>query len=182
MSESSRRQPADRTSAAQAQARAAIDNVIATSAVAVGTSVDERFGLVSRPMIELSSAFDGALHFLTRADSRIATQITAQPTVNVCFAGVNHWLSLAGTGRTSTDAAAIEQVWNTTLSPWLPAGVDTAGITLIEVSAYEARYWQAPNPAEILIRYVASAGRRAASPTTRWVHLEPGGDPGMNFG
>ncbi|MDZ7915148.1 MAG: pyridoxamine 5'-phosphate oxidase family protein [Rhodococcus sp. (in: high G+C Gram-positive bacteria)] len=177
MNESFQRPSTGPTPSSQAEAKAAICNVVASSAVALVTSVDERFGLVSRPMIELSTAFDGALHFLTVANSRIAAQITAQSTVNVCFVGVNHWLSLAGTARTSTDTAAIEQVWNTTLSPWLPAGVDTAGITLIEVSAYEARYWQAPNPAEILIRYVTSVGRRSASPTTRWVHLHPDGAP-----
>ena len=80
--------------------------------------------------------------------------------MNVSFANqkANSWVSIAGTATEAYDRAKAEELWNPFVKVWFPDGLDTAGLTLIQVRAESAEYWDAPNSKVLhLIGYAKAA-------------------------
>ena len=102
-------------------------------------------GLCSRPMSNNAQVdWDGSNWFFTNGDTRKVKQLEADPTVELTFAGERDWVALRGTARLHRDDKALfEGHWTKDIDRWFPDGVDTPGLTLIEVSATEAELFGA---------------------------------------
>lgn len=117
---------------------------------------------VSRPMALQETGFDGDLWFFAYDDSDKATQITANPQVNVAFVNDKggEWTSLSGTAELTHDREMAEKLWSAPLKAWFPDELDTPGLVLIKVHAESAEYWEGPSSK---VARLLGAARAAAS-------------------
>lgn len=101
--------------------------------------------LCSRPMSNNAEVdWDGDNWFFTHGDTRKVRQIEADPAVQLDFAGEKDWVSLRGTAKLHRDDKTLfEEHWTKDIDRWFPGGIDTPGLTLIQVSAEEAELWGA---------------------------------------
>ena len=137
------------------------------------TTIDERYRLVSRPMLPLYTQFDGRFWFFAHSESRVATHIAHRASVNVSFASPKAWLSFAGIADIVRDAEIAASLWTTDLAPWFPGGIDPAQTSLVQFTADEARYWQSPGAMETLVQLVAPRSRSTpARPRTSGLSLK----------
>ena len=65
--------------------------------------------------------------------------------VTVSDTKTNTWLSMTGTTSTTTDTAAIDELWNALASAYFEQGRDTPGITVLRIQGSEGRYWSSPS-------------------------------------
>lgn len=65
--------------------------------------------------------------------------------VTVSDTKTNTWLSMTGTTSTTTDKAAIDDLWNPFASAYFEQGRDTPGITVLRIEGTEGRYWSSPS-------------------------------------
>ncbi|GLS81300.1 pyridoxamine 5'-phosphate oxidase family protein [Paracoccus marinus] len=100
-------------------------------------------GLCSRPMSNNAQVdWDGDNWFFSNGDTRKVTQLEADPTVMLDFQSKDSWISLRGRALLHRDDKALfKQHWTKDLNRWFPDGIDTPGLTLIQVSAVEAETW-----------------------------------------
>ncbi|EKT79728.1 hypothetical protein WSS_A25935 [Rhodococcus opacus M213] len=106
------------------------------------TTIDDRYRLVSRPMVLRVEQFDGSLMLFAPVMSRVISHIAARAAVNVSFSSTERSLSLTGTADFTTDRDRVEDLWHDGLTPWLPRGPH--GAAAIEVTIDEARFWTVP--------------------------------------
>jgi general stress protein 26 len=57
----------------------------------------------------------------------------------------NTWLSLRGTGSTTTDPVLIDELWNPFAGAYFEQGRETPGIAVMHIVADEGRYWSSPS-------------------------------------
>ncbi len=57
----------------------------------------------------------------------------------------NTWVSLRGTVSTTTDPAAIDELWNPFADAYFDEGRETPGITVLRIEGDEGRYWTTPS-------------------------------------
>ncbi|MDI6630355.1 MAG: pyridoxamine 5'-phosphate oxidase family protein [Rhodococcus sp. (in: high G+C Gram-positive bacteria)] len=107
------------------------------------TTLDDQFRPVSRPMMMCCNDFDGTLHLLTPARSRVVTHLAGMPTVNVSHVSAGSSLSLTGRADFTTDTSVVEQHWHDGVRAWLPNG--PRDHALITVTVDEARFWNVRN-------------------------------------
>lgn len=129
--------------------------LLALFEVAHLTTIDERYQLVSRPMLPLYNEFDGRLWFFAHRNSRVVSHVSHRASTNVTFASPKAWISLAGTADICHDLELAEGLWSTDLAPWFPDGLDPGASSLVEFTADEARYWHSPSAMETLVHLVA---------------------------
>lgn len=103
------------------------------------TTRDQGGFLVSRPMALRVDEFDGVLLLVAPLDSRVITNITADPKVNISHTGPLTSLSVAGTAIFSPSRERVNTYWHSGLTPWFPRGADRTA--LIEITVEEARFW-----------------------------------------
>ncbi|MGV0838342.1 pyridoxamine 5'-phosphate oxidase family protein [Mycolicibacterium thermoresistibile] len=103
------------------------------------TTVDHTGQLVSRPMAVRVVAFDGSLTFLAPLDSRLITELSARPDVNISYTGPTASVSISGTATCTPNPQRVGEHWHPGLAPWLRVGLSDAA--LIEVTVDEARLW-----------------------------------------
>jgi general stress protein 26 len=106
------------------------------------TTIDQTDQLVSRPMAACVDDFAGTLWFFAPMKSRIIVNISANPKVNISYAGPLTSLSIAGTATFTPNLAKISARWHSGLNPWFPGGMDD--VAMIEVAVDEARLWTGP--------------------------------------
>lgn len=101
--------------------------------------------LCSRPMSNNAQVdWDGDNWFFSNGDTRKIDQLEADPTVELTFSGEKDWVALRGSARLHRDDTALfEEHWTKDIDRWFPDGVDTPGLTLIQVSAREAELFGA---------------------------------------
>ncbi len=149
-----------------------LDALLSAFAVAQLTTIDDRYRLVSRPMLPLYTEFDGRLWFFAHRESRVAEHIANRATVNVSFASPKSWLSFAGSADIVHEREIAEALWTTDLAPWFPEGIDPVDASLVEFTADEARYWQSPSAMEALVHLVSPrSGSDVARPRTSGMSL-----------
>ena len=120
--------------------------------------------VASRPMSNNSDVdYDGDSWFFTTDDTRMVTDIAADPKVGLGFQGKAgllglkpFFLSLSGTASLIRDKAAFEAHWTKDLELWFKDGVDTPGLVLIQVHAERAHYWDGEDEGEIVLDAVAA--------------------------
>ena len=107
----------------------------------------------ARPMSNNSDVeYDGTSYFFTLEEERMVDDIAADPQVCLTFQGKD-WLSLAVEGKAKIvrDRKAFEQHWVKDLERWFADGVDTEGLTLIEVKAERIAYWAGEDNGEVVL-------------------------------
>ena len=97
-------------------------------------------GLCSRPMSNNEDVdWNGGNWFFSNGETRKVRQLEADPTVMLDFSGKSDWVSLRGRAKLHrNDRALFEKHWVDDLDRWFEQGIDTPGLTLIEVAAGEA--------------------------------------------
>ena len=126
----------------------------------------------ARPMTTLESDPDGSLWFFAANDSRLATEIAADPLIGLAYAdnGSADFVSVTGRARQVDDAAKAKALWNPALKAWFTGGLDDPKLALIEVRIESAGYWDAPDN-----RFVRLAGIIEGRCDGRGVRLGRGG-------
>lgn len=102
-------------------------------------------GLCSRPMSNNAQVdWDADNWFFSHGDTRKIGQLKADPTVELAFNGEKDWLALRGKAELHReDKKLFEKYWTDDLDRWFEQGVDTPGLTLIQVTASEAELFGA---------------------------------------
>ncbi len=103
--------------------------------------------LVSRPLSTQKAQFDGErVWFFVASDSPKVAEIARNSKVNLAYAskGRNTYVSITGDAYVNEDPAKIEALWSDALKAYFPRGVNDPKLTLIEVQAHTAEYWDGP--------------------------------------
>ena len=124
--------------------RATVAAIIKKTRTAMLTFQDAQGRLVSCPMATQDVDFEGTVLFLTERDSDKVTAITANPQVNVAYAGDAEWVSLSGTARIENDVEKIRELWNRFADAEMDGGPDDPNNVLIVVDGDTAEYWNSP--------------------------------------
>ncbi|MDZ7885492.1 MAG: pyridoxamine 5'-phosphate oxidase family protein [Mycobacterium sp.] len=107
---------------------------------AILTTVDGSNRLASRPMTLCVDRFDSTVWFFAPMQSRVVSNVAANPAVNVSHCGPLASFSMAGTAILVPSLAPISARWSHRINVWFPDGMDDAA--MIEVSTFNARLWR----------------------------------------
>jgi general stress protein 26 len=114
-------------------------------------------GFDARPFHAYVEEDEGAVIFMTGADSRAIADVSANPRVLLTFAGgTSDFAAVEGMAAVENDRAKIKDLWN----PWAEAfwdGPDDPRVRLIRVAPSSARYWDAPNAVVSTVQMLAAA-------------------------
>lgn len=117
--------------------------LIAEVPVAMLTTTSSRGWLRSRPMVAQREPFDGELWFLTSRTAAKAGDVIDRRQVNVSYASPerDRYVSFGGIATLVDDRERIRTLWNDSVKPWFPRGVDDPDLVAIRVQAEEVEYW-----------------------------------------
>jgi general stress protein 26 len=121
-----------------------VRDLVRSTRVAMLTSIGPDGALVSKPMATQDVEFDGDVWFIAERASEKVRNITANPRVNVSYAGRSSWVSLSGTAGVVDDPARLAELWNTFTDAWMEGGPDNPNNVLVKVDADTAEYWDSP--------------------------------------
>ncbi|WP_066798288.1 pyridoxamine 5'-phosphate oxidase family protein [Sphingomonas soli] len=115
--------------------------------------------IASRPMSNNRDVdYDGDNWFFALEDTRLVSDIRANPSVSLGFQGKAGLLkmkpvfvSIEGTASIIQDKAAFEAHWAKDLDMWFEQGVDTPGLVLIQVHGERAHYWDGEDQGDLVI-------------------------------
>ena len=112
----------------------------------------------SRPMAAHVEPDEGAIYFLTDAESAKDEEVEAHPQVNLAFAdaGSHSYVSLTGRAIVSNDREKIRDLFNTPAKAWWDSPEDPA-IRLLTVTPEDAQYWDSPGRVRAMLRMAAAA-------------------------
>lgn len=112
----------------------------------------------SRPMAAYVRPEEGAIWFLTDADSAKDEEVARNPQVNLAFAdtGSNTYVSVSGTAAVSNDREKIRELFSTPAKAWWDSPDDPAN-RVLKVTPSEAEYWDSPGKVRAYIRMAAAA-------------------------
>jgi general stress protein 26 len=110
--------------------------------VAMVTSVSHEHegGLVSRPL-STTVADDGDALFLIRSDSAIATDVRANPQVNLAYTKKTAWLSVSGRAEIVTDRGLVEDLWSKGAEAFMEGGPENPENVVLRVRVETAHLW-----------------------------------------
>jgi general stress protein 26 len=128
---------------------------------AMFTTMGKRNGLHARPMAVAKLNRDGAVYFLTDADSAKVDEIEANSKVNVTFQSGSQFAAISGRAEIIDNRSLIARVWKDTYKTWFPGGQDDPKLRLIRVEPETAEYWD--NAGAQGIKYALEAIRAFAS-------------------
>lgn len=112
--------------------------------LAMLTTTNENGELVSRPMVPLEMANDGAIWFFSNRESQKVNQLQL---LNLSFIDADRgtYVSISGHGELHSDRLRIKRLWTPAVKPWFPDGPDSTNLALIKVVPVAAEYWDAPH-------------------------------------
>ena len=122
--------------------------------IATLTYVDEAGRLVSTPMGTQDFEDPGTVWFITELDTDKVAAIRQRPEVNVAYASDKGWVSLAGRAVVSEDRAKLEELWDVSVSAYMPGDAQDPNNGLLEITADTAEYWESPGKAALLVQLV----------------------------
>ena len=128
----------------QQERRERVRALIKDTRIAMLTSIAPDGQLMSKPMATQDTDFDGDVYFIAERHSEKVRNITANPRVNVAYAGRSSWVSLSGRAEVLDDPARLAELWNTFTDAWLEGGPDNPENVLVRVRADGAEYWDSP--------------------------------------
>ena len=117
-------------------------NLIDGISVAMLTTFDSHGALTSCPMSPLELCEQGAIWFLTNANSSKAQYLRV---VNLSFSDESNgvYVSLSGYGEIVNDKAHVECLWTPFARPWFPDGAESNDLALLKFMPESAEYWDA---------------------------------------
>ena len=90
----------------------------------------------SRPMSNNAQVdWDGDNWFFSQGDTRKVREMEADPAVTLDFQSRDSWITLQGEAELHRDKALFADHWTKDLDRWFQDGIDTPGLTLIQVRA-----------------------------------------------
>lgn len=112
--------------------------------------------LRSRPMVAKQNSFAGDLWFFASATSGKVDELDANREVLLTYSDPSkqNYVSVEGEGevvRDSQRAQRVRDLWSEPLRVWFPKGPSDPDIALVRVRMREARYWDAPSSAFLLV-------------------------------
>jgi general stress protein 26 len=146
------------TDAPTGDERETLANLLKKARIALITTVSADNQLVSRPMAIKERDFDGDLWFFTEDPSHKTDEVRTNPEVNVALEAGSGWVSIAGTAEVVTDAAKIDELWDTSAQAWFEQGREDPKVALLKVTAHTAEYWATDDPKPlVLLKYAKAA-------------------------
>lgn len=112
--------------------------------IAMVTTVDSSSPegrLTSRPLSTQVAEKDGDVLFLVRSSSPVASDVRADPRVNVAYSSMKAWVSLAGTATLVEDRALVERLWSKGADAFMEGGPENPDNVVLRVSGDTAHYW-----------------------------------------
>ncbi len=137
--------------------RKEVADLLKDAKIGVLTTTSLEGHLVSRPLALQETEFDGDLWFFTQDPSPKASEIRANPEVNVAVHSKDGWVSIAGTAELVRNQAKIDELWNPMVEPWFENGKDDPTVALIRVDAHTAEYWTSDAPKAVNIFKLAKS-------------------------
>jgi general stress protein 26 len=112
----------------------------------------------ARPMAAYVRPEEGAVWFLTDADSAKDEEVARAPNVNLAFADTSGqtYVSVTGRAEVSNDRERIRELWGTPARAWWDSPDDPA-IRLLKVTPKDAQYWDSPGKLRAYIKMAAAA-------------------------
>lgn len=109
-------------------------------------TVDAENRTMSRPMSNNAQVeWDGRNWFFSNGDTRKVRQIRENPATELTFQAKDTWIALSGQSRIHQDDKELfKKHWTDDLDRWFEKGIETPGLTLIEVVAERAECWGKP--------------------------------------
>jgi general stress protein 26 len=111
--------------------------------------------------------YEGTSRFFTFDDSRMTQDIARDSSVGLTYQGKAGLLGVVGKpglfihvegeARLVKDKAKFAEHWDKSLDRWFEQGVDTLGLTLIEVAARRIHYWDGEDEGEVRLPAAAVA-------------------------
>jgi general stress protein 26 len=121
------------------------------------TTQDADGNLVSRPMSTRQMDDNGDIWFFTLEDTKKVAETEADPDHDIGLSYLDakgyRFVSIAGRGRAVKDEAKMKELYTPSLDIWFEDGLETEGITLLQVTPKECEFWE-PRHGKI----VAAAG------------------------
>lgn len=95
--------------------------------------------------------FDGDTFFFSSGDSTSISDIKSHSRVSVTYQDTEDdiFIALTGTAKLHTDKDILKKHWKEALSAWFEDGLDTDGLTLIEINADRVHYWLGRDEGEL---------------------------------
>ncbi|MEO6387616.1 MAG: pyridoxamine 5'-phosphate oxidase family protein [Croceibacterium sp.] len=124
--------------------------------------------IAGRPMSNNREVeYEGTSRFFTYDDSHMTHEIDRDPSIGLTYQGKagllgvvgkpGMFIHVEGTGRLVKDKAQFAKYWTEGLDRWFEQGVDTPGLTLIEVEANRIHYWDGEDSGEVKLPATAAA-------------------------
>ncbi len=137
-----------------------LGKLIENMQVCMLTTLDEEYVMVSKPMSPQEMSADGAIWFLTDANS---AKVQHLQLMNLAFSNESHgtYVSISGHGEVIKDRDRIDSLWTVFARPWFPEGVDSSNLALLKFVPKIAEYWDAPHSK--MVRLFAMAASIAAA-------------------
>jgi general stress protein 26 len=124
--------------------------------------------IAGRPMSNNRDvAYEGTSRFFTYAETRMARDIARDGSVGLTYqakAGLlgvlgkpGLFIHVEGAARLVHDKARFAAHWEKGLDRWFEQGVDTPGLTLVEIDARRIHYWDGEDEGEVPLPVAAEA-------------------------
>jgi general stress protein 26 len=143
-----------------------LDDLIKDMRIAMLTTVDAEGSLRRRPMAAPQVAFDGALWFVSGADTPKVEDAPPHHQVNVSFADPEHqrYVAISGTASLVRERQPMEARWKPWFRTWFPQGLDAPHLTLLKVDVAKAEYWDTPSRPMVPLSGVVQATLTGKAP------------------
>jgi general stress protein 26 len=124
---------------------ARLGELIGAIEIAMLTTLEADGRMRSRPLHTLQMDADGALWFITSISSAKIGELDAHRriTLSYCRPERDSYVSVSGVTQILRDLDQARALWNTSLLPWAPDGVEDPELVLLKVTVEEAEYWDA---------------------------------------
>lgn len=109
--------------------------------------------IAGRPMSNNGEVeYDGDSFYFTWDQSRMVSDIKADPRVSLAFQGEKAFLvAVEGEAELIHEKAQFEEHWTPGLDQWFEDGVETEGLVMIKVRATRAHYWDGEDSGEVTL-------------------------------
>ena len=133
------------------------------------TTRNSRDMLESRPMSNNRDVeYEGESFFFALDAMELVRDIKAHPQVCLVFEEYRHlrlsshrlYICVSGEAELIQDRHTMERHWKPELDKWFDKGIDTPGLTLVQVNAKHIKYWDGMEHGEVSL---AESPRRLAS-------------------
>lgn len=121
-----------------------VRSIMESTHVASLTYLDTAGRLVATPMGTQKFDHPGTTYWITERDSDKVAHLSADPRVNVFYAGKEGYASLTGTARVINDEARLKELWGTFTDSFMEGGPEDPNSVMLEVTAETAQWWDTP--------------------------------------